>query len=420
MKAKKKIRIGLWLIAFPYGGGIYQFNLLVLKVLERFRKLNPLFTLHCFSPMKEWETYFRENPCLCDSFAVVHSKRVGAQYLARRIAVSSRLPFLGLRLWIWRKINRYFPFEYRKVFQAKVDFMLYLAEDWQAAEIAIPSISVIFDVMQRYTNAYNTRETKLRNFQQELICKYSKTILADSRLGKKQIEDSYREVLKGEVISLYYIPTFYILAHNEAVDYSNRTTKFNLPSKYLFYPAQFWKYKNHDNLVRAVSTLDAKRIKVNVVLAGSRKDHYLKVLQLISDLNVKANFHILGYVSNEDIIALYKNAWALVMPTFSGPTNLPIIEAIYLGCPVICSNLFEMPQQIGEAGLTCDPFNSNDIAEKIEEVWNNAELRSQLAEKAKVEARKYSFEGYFTQWSDIIMEFCKRIRISPQMTEDGN
>jgi|GEM_PF-1713419 glycosyltransferase involved in cell wall biosynthesis len=408
MQKSNTVRIGLWLIAFPYGGGIYQVNLLVLKVLERFRKLNPIFTLHCFSPMKEWEAYFRENAGLCDSFSFVDLEGNVIQYIARKVAMSSKLPFPWLRLSMWRRINKYLPFEYRKVFDASVDFMLYLAEDWQAAEIAIPSISAIFDVMQKYTDAYDVNETRTRTFQQNLICRYSGVILADSLLGKKHIEDSYRQTLRGEVIALYYIPTFYILSHDKTIDYSYINAKFKLPGKYLFYPAQFWKYKNHGNLVRAISILKGKNIDVDIVLVGSPKDHYHDVVRLICELNVQANCHILGYVSNQDIIALYKSAWALVMPTFSGPTNLPIIEAIYLGCPVICSNLFEMPKQIGSAGLTCDPFNAEDIAEKIEKVWNNVELRSQLAENTSVEARKYSFENYYSQWSDIIMEFYKR------------
>ena len=51
------------------------------------------------------------------------------------------------------------------------------------------------------------------------------------------------------------------------------------------------------------------------------------------------------------MISFYKYAVALVMPTFFGPTNIPPLEAFALGCPVITSNIYGIPEQVGDAAL---------------------------------------------------------------------
>ena len=64
--------------------------------------------------------------------------------------------------------------------------------------------------------------------------------------------------------------------------------------------------------------------------------------------------HFLGLVPDEDIPALYEGALALVMPAYYGPTNLPPLEAVTLGCPVIYSDLPGCREQMGDAALYCD------------------------------------------------------------------
>ena len=77
------------------------------------------------------------------------------------------------------------------------------------------------------------------------------------------------------------------------------------------------------------------------------------------ELKVDRQIRHLGYVPANDMAALYANAEALVMPTFFGPTNIPILEAWGLGCPVITSDIRALREQAGDAALLADP-NSAD------------------------------------------------------------
>ena len=69
---------------------------------------------------------------------------------------------------------------------------------------------------------------------------------------------------------------------------------------------------------------------------------------------------------------------------------MPVLEAMTLGCPVICSNTTSLPEVGGSAVLYFDPNNPEDIADKINSLWNNKELREHLIYKGHQQARLFS------------------------------
>jgi glycosyltransferase involved in cell wall biosynthesis len=109
--------------------------------------------------------------------------------------------------------------------------------------------------------------------------------------------------------------------------------------RFFFYPAQFWAHKNHYTLLLAFKQLVADFPDVKLVLSGSDKGNMQYIKSVIKSEGLEAQVVITGFVSNEAIYTFYKSAAALVMPTFLGPTNMPLLEAQEIGCPVICSDL---------------------------------------------------------------------------------
>jgi glycosyltransferase involved in cell wall biosynthesis len=118
----------------------------------------------------------------------------------------------------------------------------------------------------------------------------------------------------------------------------------------------------------------------------------------------------LGYVTDVEMVALYKKSVALVYPTLYGPTNIPPSEAMMLGVPVLCSNLFSMPEQLGDAGLLFDPFNIDDMAEKIFKIWTNENLRTQLIQKGYARVRNLTEENYARQWERVIDDAFEKLQ----------
>lgn len=87
---------------------------------------------------------------------------------------------------------------------------------------------------------------------------------------------------------------------------------------------------------------------------------------------------MLGFVDDGNISYLYRHATAMVMPSYFGPTNIPPLEAMALGCPVAVSKKYAMPEQVGDAGLLFAPDSPQEIADCIERLWVDESLRNKL------------------------------------------
>ena len=134
---------------------------------------------------------------------------------------------------------------------------------------------------------------------------------------------------------------------------------------FIHYPAQYWAHKNHYNLLIAFRKVVEKYPTLKLILTGSDKGNKRYVQQLIKEYNLDNHIIELGFISNEELKWLYLNSQGLVMPTFLGPTNMPLLEAAELGCPVACSRLEGHIEQLGEYGYYFEPKNPEEIAGSI-------------------------------------------------------
>ena len=109
-------------------------------------------------------------------------------------------------------------------------------------------------------------------------------------------------------------------------------------------------------------------LKIPVVFCGSyageiRERTFREVMSLSSQLGLEKEIHYLGYVPDEDMSGIYAEAVALVMPTFFGPTNIPILEAWAFGCPVLTSDIGVFVSRSRNAAVLVDPRSVEAIAE---------------------------------------------------------
>jgi len=136
------------------------------------------------------------------------------------------------------------------------------------------------------------------------------------------------------------------------------------------------------------------------------------VMKLVHDLKVDGQAHYLGYVPDEDMASLYAEATGLVMPTFFGPTNIPILEAWAFGCPVITSDIRGVQEQVGDAGLLVDIRSVEAIAAGMLRVWRDDLLREELAKRGRRRLESYSPEEFQRRLSDVVQTASRLIRES--------
>jgi glycosyltransferase involved in cell wall biosynthesis len=293
----------------------------------------------------------------------------------------------------------------------KLDLMFYPTSSNLSFLCDTPSVVAIHDVMHRVrpefkeVSAGGRWENREYGFQN--ISKKAFRILVDSEVGKQNVVKYYRTGTK-KVIVLPFLPPSYLDSKMSESQARRVCDKLKLPGKFIFYPAKFWPHKNHRNLIKALNILKKQGVKINLVLTGSKEadfSTYNEVFDLILRYKLKSQIYYLGYVSDKEISAIYKTAEAMVMPTFFGPTNIPILEAWVMGTPAITSDIRGCRNQLGDAGLLINPQNPSDIAEKIRKVYNNKNLRKELSLRGKRRLKLWTFRRLTQRISEIIKDF---------------
>lgn len=307
--------------------------------------------------------------------------------------------------------------KYRILKDHKLDLLINPVSSPIGFHLGFPYLVVIYDVMHRYYPSFPEYSLKAR-ITRDLIykrtAKHSIFTIVDSNKSKEDLAHFYK-IEKEKIKVVPYCPPFYIYKYKDLEQsfIKKVINKYDIPNKFIFYPSQFWYHKNHRRLIESLHLLKEKyEIEIPVVFVGSpksdSKETFPKVTRLIKELNMHEQILYLGYLSEEEVVGLYKKATALVFPSLIGPTNIPILEAMVLGTPVVCSNLFSMPEQVGDAGLLFDPFNVEDMAEKIYKIWTDENLRQELIKKGYERVKDVTLENYAKQWEMVIEEALER------------
>jgi glycosyltransferase involved in cell wall biosynthesis len=120
--------------------------------------------------------------------------------------------------------------------------------------------------------------------------------------------------------------------------------------------------------------------------------HYRELQQMVNgNTRLTTRVHFTGYVSDEDLAALYSDSLALCLPSFSEGFGLPAIEAMACGVPVLASSAGSVPEVVGEAGLYFDPSSVEQIADAIYRMATEAGTLARLGEKASERAALFTW-----------------------------
>jgi glycosyltransferase involved in cell wall biosynthesis len=270
----------------------------------------------------------------------------------------------------------------------------------------VPYIIPIWDLQHRLQPYFPEVSTmgawdRRENYFSKVL-KRATFILTGTEVGKSEIEKFYQ--VPSERIKV--IPFFTPQLSPVGVTREDLLNKYSIPPNYLFYPAQFWSHKNHIGLLLALKTLQQQyALELPLVLVGSDAGNKSYVEAMAKELDLSSQVHFLGFVPQEDMAPLYCNAFALTFMTFFGPDNLPPLEAMSLGCPVIASDVPGAQEQLGDAAFLVDPKKPEDIASAIKLLWENNSLRQDLIAKGLARSQKWTVQDYARQIFAVIDEF---------------
>ncbi|WP_309736618.1 glycosyltransferase family 1 protein [Chamaesiphon sp. OTE_75_metabat_556] len=228
-------------------------------------------------------------------------------------------------------------------------------------------------------------------------------IITGTETGKAEVQRFYQVPAQRIRVIPFFTPQ--VESTDDPID-RDISIAYNLPDQYLFYPAQFWPHKNHVNLLLAIKCLKEKyNLELPLVLVGSDKGNESYVKSIVQELDLSAQVSFLGFVPRADMALLYRNAFALIFLSFFGPDNLPPLEAMALGCPVIAANVSGATEQLGDAALLVDPKQPEEIAATINTLFTDSMLRQNLIDRGLKRANQWTTKDYIQEIFAMLDDF---------------
>lgn len=292
----------------------------------------------------------------------------------------------------------------------KIDIVLSLTPI-SFSEVDFPYITLIWDLAHRIHPYFpevssNGQWEERENYYAKLI-RRAAFIVTGTELGKAEIEKFYQIPSERIKVIPFFTPK---IQSKSSLTEQDITQKYNIPKQYLFYPAQFWAHKNHVSILFAMQILkNHYGLNLALVFVGSDKGNAAYIKSMTQKLDLSDCIHFLGFVPPEDMRPLYLQAFALIYMTFFGPDNLPPLEAMSVGCPVIASDVSGASEQLGDAALIVDHRNPQAIASAIKLLFDDSVLRHSLIERGLIRANKWNVEDYVKEIFTLVDDF-KSIR----------
>ena len=285
-----------------------------------------------------------------------------------------------------------------------------------------------------------------------VVCTYQDTTLLDfpEILGgyvaaqevenaRRWLSESHRVIVSSEatrnrLVQLFGTPNekTQLIYHNimPRTSFAQKTifsdVQVKLPPRYVIYPANINVHKNHETLLIAWSRF-AGRFDLPLVLVGEgtqifsvdwtqkrneywRHDHLYGLTNRLG-LERGTAVYGLGYVSDDMISTLMKNATALILPTLSeGGGSYPLEEALNYGVPVVCSDIpviQEHMRQRSAAPVWFDPLLPETIVQAVEDLVKNYGHYKAAAQAAMNDTRP-TWNSIAAQYADVLTQAAHR------------
>jgi glycosyltransferase involved in cell wall biosynthesis len=304
--------------------------------------------------------------------------------------------------------------------KAGVQLMIYPAPTSLSFAAGVPYAMTIWDLQHRlqpeFPEVSANGEWEAREYLYRNGARRATLIVVDSEVGKEDVLECYGSygVTADRIEVLPFPPPSSLATDVPASEIVRVRAAHGLSEEYLFYPAQFWPHKNHLRIVEALGSLGAEGLRPHVAFAGGgsgaiRTRTREQVVEAAQRLGVERQVHLLGYVQDEDVPGLYGGALALVMPTFFGPTNIPVVEAWAAGCPVLTSDIRGVREQAGDAAVLVDPRSAEAIADGVRQLVTDPHLRRALVERGRRRVAAFTPEDYRRRLGEILSAAKRRV-----------
>ncbi len=167
-------------------------------------------------------------------------------------------------------------------------------------------------------------------------------------------------------------------------------TKLGIRRPFLFYCGTLSPRKNSLRLLQAFQQIK-HQIPHNIYLTVGASWHDQDVRRYIKDC-LSDRVFLLGYITEEELIAMYQAASLFLYPSLLEGFGLPILEAQASGCPVLTSNVSSCPETAGQGAHLVNPYSVDEIRDGILKIVTDIAYRNRLVELGKQNIERFSWK----------------------------
>lgn len=258
--------------------------------------------------------------------------------------------------------------------------------------LSVPVVVTVHDVIPWRLKEYRQRiRSKVYHMAAKQALKKARHIITVSEFSKKELE----EVLKFDSSSIKVTP----LAP-PSIDPGLMPPDLPLRRNYFLYVGGFDERKNIPALIQAYQKHIAPNYSIDLILVGGKnrgfevllsKEHCEKVADKYR-LEPKGKVIFTKPLESHELMGLYHQALALVHPSTYEGFNLPLVEAMSAGIPIIASDI-EVHREVTDGNaLFMDPYSIDSIGLAMHQLVNDSNLQANLADQSKMRAQDFSWQ----------------------------
>ena len=255
-----------------------------------------------------------------------------------------------------------------------------------------PTVLTIHDLSSySHPETLQTRSVRRARYRLPIMALRATMIVTPTRAVRLEVCERLN-VKPGKVVAVHHAPRpcFRPLPPNQTIETRKR---LGIDDDFLLFVGTIEPRKNLLRLIRAFEdVLKATSLRPQLVIAGQQGWLTDELFGYVKGLDFGDRLRWTGYVSDEDLCALYASCRAFVYPSIYEGFGLPPLEAMACGAPVISSLIPSITEVLGSAAHLVSPTDTHALSQSMIQLWENSDERQRLSVAGRARASEFSWE----------------------------
>lgn len=315
------------------------------------------------------------------------------QFLSSGIGIN-KADFSG---YLYRLVSNFLPFSYSGFFGSDCDithFFNYIVPP----KVKGKTVVTVHDMVYKaFPETVRARTRYMLDTGLKKSMKRADIIVTDSVFSKSEIvkyfpcyKDKIRVVPCGVDLKRFY-------PDNDVERIEEVKKNLEIDSEYFLYLGTIEPRKNLRRLIEAYSKFlynnnDNNDSLPKLVLAGGKGWLYSDIFEEVKKLNLESKVIFTKYVPSGDMRYLMCGAVAFLFPSIYEGFGMPPLEAMACGVPVLISSEASLPEVTGKSAVIIDAYSSESIAQGIDKIYHDKDLRKRLIKEGIERSRNFTWE----------------------------